>query len=108
MLVLFYTPETSVHVQSSEPQSTPEPENEISSQDGSSASEAYTYNEAYDVIDRLNEGLPAPSSTPNQEMPQTTVEHFGLSCDINYCEDASVTLNFNLLQRVKVGVDPPV
>ncbi|MEM8530956.1 MAG: mechanosensitive ion channel domain-containing protein [Chloroflexota bacterium] len=97
-------PGSVTHAQSSEPQSTPESTSDSgsqsgssSSQSGSSGSQAYTYNEAYYVLDRLNEGLPAPSSLPNLETPQATVERFIADCETNNCQGAGATLNLNLI-----------
>ena len=57
------------------------------------------YNEAFYMIDRLNENIGLPPNRLNFQTPQSTLEHFILSCREGNFEDAAYALNLNLFPK---------
>ncbi|MCC4212620.1 mechanosensitive ion channel family protein [Leeuwenhoekiella parthenopeia] len=55
------------------------------------------YNEAYYVVNRLNEAIGLPPNKFNFQSPQATLEHFVVSARSGNYEDAACALNLNLL-----------
>jgi len=55
------------------------------------------YNEAYFVVNRLNEAIGLPPNKFNFQSPQATLEHFIISARNGNYEDAAYALNLNLL-----------
>lgn len=57
------------------------------------------YNKAFYILDRLNENIGLPPSRLNFQSPQSTLEHFILSCREENFEDAAYALNLNLFPK---------
>ncbi len=57
------------------------------------------YNQAFYLIDRLNENIGLPPNRFNFQTPQATLEHFIYSCRNGNFEDASYALNLNLFPK---------
>jgi len=57
------------------------------------------YNEAFYMINRLNENIGLPPNRLNFQTPQATLEHFIYSCRENNFEDAAYALNLNLFPK---------
>jgi len=57
------------------------------------------YNEAFYLIDRLNENIGLPPNRLNFQTPQATLEHFIVSCRAGNFEDAAYALNLNLFPK---------
>lgn len=55
------------------------------------------YNEAYYIINRLNESIGLPPNNVNFQTPQATLEHFVISARENDYINAAYALNLNLL-----------
>ncbi|MDC7993936.1 mechanosensitive ion channel family protein [Altibacter sp. HG106] len=63
------------------------------------------YNEAYYVVNRLNDQIGLPPTSFNLRTPQATLEHFVLSARNNDFQDAIHAMNFNLMPKTLTEED---
>ncbi|MAT89134.1 MAG: mechanosensitive ion channel protein [Flavobacteriaceae bacterium] len=63
------------------------------------------YNEAYYVVNRLNDQIGLPPTRFNLRTPQAALEHFVLSARNNNFQDAIHAMNFNLMPKTLTEED---